>query len=419
MFRSFDPVIAVREFLASLGMPASAVSWLGTLILVLAVGVLAWLSYNFTKVILVRVFTLIVKRSRSAYDDIFLETRMFKRLAMIVPGVVVWYLASWMLRENPGWLVFIHRTASLYIIIYAVLTLTAFIEGWHQVWLMQPLSRGRSIKPYVQIVKVLVTFAGILSIISVLFRISLTSVFAGLGVATAVLAVVFKDTLLGLVASIQLSTNNMVKLGDWITIPGRNIDGTVIDMTLYTVKVENFDKTILTVPTWALISESFQNWKGMEDSGVRRIKREIRIDVRSITFVTPEMVDTVSRRPHMEKWLQENSFEIEALKRGESTSLTNLGAFRAYMVEYLKNHPHIDPMLPVMVRDMPPTESGMPVEIYCFSRINSWVPFESVQSSVVDYAYAVVNRFGLELFQNPTGSDIKAMLNITNQNQKI
>lgn len=419
MFRSFDPVIAVREFLASLGMPASAVSWLGTLILVLAVGVLAWLSYNFTKVILVRVFTLIVKRSRSAYDDIFLETRMFKRLAMIVPGVVVWYLASWMLRENPGWLVFIHRTASLYIIIYAVLTLTAFIEGWHQVWLMQPLSRGRSIKPYVQIVKVLVTFAGILSIISVLFRISLTSVFAGLGVATAVLAVVFKDTLLGLVASIQLSTNNMVKLGDWITIPGRNIDGTVIDMTLYTVKVENFDKTILTVPTWALISESFQNWKGMEDSGVRRIKREIRIDVRSITFVTPEMVDTVSRRPHMEKWLQENSSEIEALKRGESTSLTNLGAFRAYMVEYLKNHPHIDPMLPVMVRDMPPTESGMPVEIYCFSRINSWVPFESVQSSVVDYAYAVVNRFGLELFQNPTGSDIKAMLNITNQNQKI
>ncbi len=419
MFRSFDPVIAVREFLASLGMPASAVSWLGTLILVLAVGVLAWLSYNFTKVILVRVFTLIVKRSRSAYDDIFLETRMFKRLAMIVPGVVVWYLASWMLRENPGWLVFIHRTASLYIIIYAVLTLTAFIEGWHQVWLMQPLSRGRSIKPYVQIVKVLVTFAGILSIISVLFRISLTSVFAGLGVATAVLAVVFKDTLLGLVASIQLSTNNMVKLGDWITIPGRNIDGTVIDMTLYTVKVENFDKTILTVPTWALISESFQNWKGMEDSGVRRIKREIRIDVRSITFVTPEMVDTFSRRPHMEKWLQENSSEIEALKRGESTSLTNLGAFRAYMVEYLKNHPHIDPMLPVMVRDMPPTESGMPVEIYCFSRINSWVPFESVQSSVVDYAYAVVNRFGLELFQNPTGSDIKAMLNITNQNQKI
>jgi miniconductance mechanosensitive channel len=411
--------MTVREFLASLGMPAAAVSWLSTVILVAAVGILAWLSYNFTKVILVRVFTLIVKRSRSAYDDLFLETKMFKRLAMIVPGVVVWHLATWLLRENPGWLTFIHKTAALYIVIYAVLTITAFIEGWHQVWLMQPISRGRSIKPYIQILKVLAVFAGILSIISVLFRISLTSVFAGLGVATAVLAVVFKDTLLGLVASIQLSSNNMVKLGDWITIPGRNIDGTVIDMTLYTVKVENFDKTILTVPTWALLSESFQNWKGMEDSGVRRIKREIRIDVRSITFVTPEMVDNVGKRPFMERWLEDNKQDIEALRRGEPTSLTNLGAFRAYMAEYLKNHHHIDPALPVMIRDMPPTDSGMPVEIYCFSRINSWVPFESVQSAVVDYAFAVVGQFGLKLFQSPAGSDLESLLSMNNKNPKI
>lgn len=419
MFHSFDPVMTVREFLAGLGLPASAVSWLSMVILVAAVGLLAWLSYSFTRVIMVRIFTSIVKRSRSAYDDKFLETRMFKRLSMIVPGVVVYYLATWLLRENPGWLTFIHKTAALYIVIFATLTLTAFIEGWHQVWLMQPISRGRSIKPYVQIVKVLVSFAGILVMISVLFKVAITSVFAGLGVATAVLAVVFKDTLLGLVASVQLSTNNMVKLGDWITIPGRNIDGTVIDMTLYTVKVENFDKTILTVPTYALISESFQNWKGMEDSGVRRIKREIRIDVRSIAFMTPEMVDAVSVRPHVEKWLSDNKEEIDALKRGETTSLTNLGAFRAYMVDYLRNHPHIDSMMPVMVRDMPPTELGMPVEIYCFSKINSWVPFESVQSLVVDYAYAVVSQFGLRLFQSPSGADLEALRSLTNQNHKI
>jgi len=419
MFRSFDPVMAVREFLASLGMPASAVSWMSSVILVAAVGLIAWLSYNFTRVILVRIFTRIVRRSRSAYDDKFLETRMFRRLSMIVPGVIVYYLATWLLRENPGWLTFIHKTAALYIVAYATLTLTAFIEGWHQVWLMQPFSAGRSIKPYVQIVKVIITFAGILIMISIVFRVSLTSVFAGLGVATAVLAVVFKDTILGLVASVQLSTNNMVKLGDWITIPGRNIDGTVVDMTLYTVKVENFDKTILTVPTWALISESFQNWKGMEDSGVRRIKREIRIDVRSISFVTPGLIEAVSGRPHMEKWLDENREEIEAVKRGGITSLTNLGAFRAYMVDYLRNHPHIDTMMPVMMRDMPPTETGMPVEIYCFSKINSWVPFESVQSSVVDYAYAVVTQFGLKLFQSPSGSDLEGFRSMTNQNHKI
>jgi miniconductance mechanosensitive channel len=185
------------------------------------------------------------------------------------------------------------------------------------------------------------------------------------------------------------------------------------------VKVENFDKTILTVPTYALISESFQNWKGMEDSGVRRIKREIRIDVRSIQFMTPELIDNVASRPHMESWLSENEAEIKALRRGDTASLTNLGAFRAYMAEYLKNHQHIDAMMPVMVRDMPPTESGMPVEIYCFSKINSWVPFESVQSAVIDYAYAVVGQFGLKLFQNPAGSDIEALREITNQNTKI
>ncbi len=419
MFRSFDPVMAVRELLASLGLQASAVSWLSTVILVVGVGILAWIAYNLTRVAFTRVFTVIVKRSRSAYDDKFLETRMFNRLAMVVPGVIVYYLASWMLRENPGWLTLVHKTSALYIVVYATLTLTAFIEGWHQVWLMQPFSKGRSIKPYVQIVKVLVSFAGILVMISVLFRVEITSVFAGLGVATAVLAVVFKDTLLGLVASVQLSTNNMVKLGDWITIPGRNIDGTVIDMTLYTVKVENFDKTILTVPTYALISESFQNWKGMEDSGVRRIKREIRIDVRSIAFVTPELIEAVSVRPHMEKWLSENMEEIELLKKGKTSSLTNIGAFRAYMADYLKNHPHIDPMMPVMVRDMPTTETGMPVEIYCFSRINSWIPFESIQSSVVDYAYAVAGQFGLKLFQSPSGTDLEALRSVINKNHQV
>jgi miniconductance mechanosensitive channel len=220
---------------------------------------------------------------------------------------------------------------------------------------------------------------------------------------------VFKDTLLGLVASIQLSANNMLKMGDWITMPGRNIDGTVIDMTLYTIKVENFDKTILTVPTWALISESFQNWKGMQDAGVRRIKREIRIDVRSITFLTPELLDRISRKPHMDKWLTENSAEIKALKNGETTSLTNLGAFRAHILGYLFNHSNVDKNMTAMVRDMPPSDTGMPVEIYCFSSNNEWVPYEDIQSGIVDYVYAVVGQFGLKTFQSPAGSDLEAL----------
>jgi miniconductance mechanosensitive channel len=289
------------------------------------------------------------------------------------------------------------------------MSVTAFIEGWHLVFLMQPIEGRKSIKPYVQVIKVIVVSAGILVIASILFRVPVTNVITGLGVATAVLALVFKDTILGLVASIQLSLNDMVKLGDWITMPGRNVDGTVIDITLYTVKVENFDKTILTVPTYALISESFQNWKGMEEAGVRRIKRELRIDVRSITFLTPELLDRISKRPYMEKWLKENSEEIRALKEGEATSLTNLGAFRAYILEYLRRHRNIDTNFAVMVRDMPPTEAGMPVEIYCFSKVNEWVPYEAVQSAIIDYVYAVVGQFGLKTFQIPAGTDLDAL----------
>ena len=399
----------VRELLEGLGLSAGTVSWLSTLVMVLSVVIIAWLSQIFSKVIIVQVVTRVVKRSKSDVDDRFLETRMFQRLAWIVPGILVYYIASWLLKDSPGWLVFIHKITAIYIVLLATGAVTAFIEGWHKVYLMHPIAGGRSIKPYVQVLKVIVIFVAMLVIASIIFKTSLTSVIAGLGVATAVLAVVFKDTLLGLVASIQLSANNMLKLGDWITMPGRNIDGTVTEMTLYTVKVENFDKTILTVPTYALISESFQNWKGMQEAGVRRIKREIRIDVRSITFLTPELLDRISRKPHMDKWLRENSEEIKALKNGETTSLTNLGAFRAHVLEYLHNHSDVDKNMTAMVRDMPPTDTGMPVEIYCFSSNNEWVPYEDIQSGIVDYVYAVVGQFGLKTFQSPAGSDLEAL----------
>jgi len=409
MFERVDPGLFVRELLQGLGLSTGTVSWLSTLVMVLSVVLIAWLSQIFSKVIIMQVVTRLVKRSKSDVDDRFLETRMFQRLAWIVPGILVYYIASWLLKDSPGWLVFIHKITAIYIVLLATGAVTAFIEGWHKVYLMHPIAGAKSIKPYVQVLKVIVIFIAILVIASIIFKTSLTSVIAGLGVATAVLAVVFKDTLLGLVASIQLSANNMVKLGDWITMPGRNIDGTVIDMTLYTIKVENFDKTILTVPTWALISESFQNWKGMQEAGVRRIKREIRIDVRSITFLTPELLDRISRKPHMDKWLMANSEEIKALKNGETTSLTNLGAFRAHVLEYLLNHSDVDKNMTAMVRDMPPTDTGMPVEIYCFSSNNEWVPYEDIQSGIVDYVYAVVGQFGLKTFQSPAGSDLEAL----------
>src|SRR5665648_134250 len=283
MFHDIDPTMQVRELLADAGLSAGMVSWLSTVVMVFIVVLLAWLSKIITTAILSRSVTVWVKQTKSIYDDKFAESRMFYRLSWVVPGLVVWFMASWALKENLFWLTFVHRTAEIYIVICVVLTVIAFVGGWYSIYQMKPVSEGRSIKGYVQLAQTLVVFIGFLIIISILFRIRLTNVVAGLGAVTAVLVIVFRDTILGLVASVQLSQNRMLTLGDWITIPGRNIDGTVIDISLHIIKVENFDKTILTIPTYALISESFQNWKGMEKAGVRRIKRDIRIDVRSIT----------------------------------------------------------------------------------------------------------------------------------------
>lgn len=409
MFRSLDPAIRIREILAELGMSAGTIRWLSTLIMAILVAFTAWLAFLIARAIILRIVTAWVRRSKSAFDDKFLETRVFHRLSWIVPGVVIYFLASWALKNNYHWLVFIHKSAGIYIVILAAMTLVAFVEAWHRIYLMLPISEGRSIKGYVQFIKAILFITAGLVILSIIFRIKVMSIIAGLGAFTAVLVFVFRDTLLGFVASVNLSSNNLLRLGDWITIPGRNIDGTVIDMSLQTVKVENFDKTILTVPTYALVSESFQNWKGMEEAGVRRIKRDIRIDVRSIALLDPEMVSRLRKMPMMESYLEQNHDAIEAILRGETTILTNLGAFRAYMLAFLQNHEHIDNELPVMVRDMPSNEHGMPVEIYCFSKINSWVPYETVQSGIFDYVFAMVGKFGLRIFQSPTGNDIESL----------
>lgn len=406
MFHSLNPAEFIKGLLSDFGLTPALVSLLTTLVLICMVVLTAWLSKLISRAVIVKVVTIWVKRTRTTYDDIFLESRVFHRIAFVVPGIVIWYMASWLLRENVNWLIFIHRTTEVYIVLIVVLTLNAFVEAWYRIYMTLPVSEGRSIKGYVQLAKALIIIGGIMVGASVIFSVSVTNVVAGLGVASAALLIVFRDTLLGLVASMQLSTNKMLRLGDWITIPGRNVDGTVIDMSLHTVKVKNFDNTILTVPTYALVSESFQNWKGMEQSGVRRIKKEIRIDVRSIKLLQPMLLEKIRQMDVMESWLEDNSAEAEAVARGEVTTLTNLTAFRAFLTEYLRTNKYIDNELPIMVRDMNPADAGLPVEIYCFSRINQWVPYEAVQSAIMDYIFAVVGKFDLRPFQNPSGSDI-------------
>ncbi|NEN74839.1 mechanosensitive ion channel [Pelistega sp. NLN82] len=270
------------------------------------------------------------------------------------------------------------------------------------------------VRGLVQTLKILISIGIGISIISILIGQSPLIILSGMGAMTAVLMLVFKDPILGLVAGIQLSANNMLNLGDWLEMSKYNADGSVIDIGLTTVKVQNWDNTITTIPTYALISDSFKNWRGMTESGGRRIKRAIMIDASSVHFISEEDVSRLTKSPLLAEYIITKSGELEEANKTADLSLrlngrrlTNIGTFRAYLVRYLKNHPKIRQDLTIMVRQLAPTSEGIPLEIYCFSNDVAWVNYEDIQSDIFDHIFAVVSEFDLRIYQNPTGYDMR------------
>ncbi len=409
MIEIFDPVVYFRELLVDIGLPPAVISWLSTVLMLVIVGLVAWIVDFLVKAIVVKIVTVWVRRSKSQFDDMFLETKVFHRLSHLAPAIVIYYMATWALKNYLFWLTFVHKTTAVYMVVVSVLTITAFIEAWYRIYMMLPISQGRSIKGYAQLGKILAGIIGALVIVSILFRLDIGKIVAGLGAVAAVLILVFKDTLLGLVASVQLSSNKMLRLGDWITINDKNIDGTVIDMSLHTVKIQNFDNTISTIPTYTLVAESFQNWKGMEESGVRRIKRSLLVDIKTVTFLNKDLIKRLQKNRFMDDYFEKNSEEVEKIMSGASSSLTNLGAYRAFIKKYLMSNENIDTSRSLMVRNLVPHEAGLPVEIYAFSRINSWIPYEELQSEILDFAVTSLGAFDLKPFQNVSGEDLQIL----------
>ncbi len=297
-----------------------------------------------------------------------------------------------------------------------LLVIDAVLNALHEIYRKLPISQGRNIKGYVQVVKIIFYFIAIILIISIFSGKAPRVLLAGLGAMAAVLMLVFKDTILGFVASIQLSANNMVKVGDWISMPKYNADGDVIDISLHTVKVQNWDKTIATIPTYALVSESFNNWKGMEESGGRRIKRSINIDMTSVRFLDAEQIEKLRKFHLLKNYISKKEKEIkefnESLGMEEGTvtngrKMTNLGTFRKYLENYLQQHPMIHKDMTFLVRHLQPTEKGLPLEIYVFSKDQAWANYESIQADIFDHVLAILPEFDLRVFQNPTGSDFQ------------
>jgi miniconductance mechanosensitive channel len=416
-----DPSIWFKEIFVRAGLSYSLSSLLSTLALVLIVLFISWLVNLIAKTLILNVVTRIVKKTTSTWDDIFLEQRVFTRLSHLAPALVIWFMAGWALKAYPLWLIRVHNLAYIYMVIAGTVVLTSFIEAWHKIYNTLPISQHRHIKGYVQLVKIFVYVVAGLVIISVLFKKDIITLLAGLGAMAAVLILVFKDTLLGLVGSIQLSANDMLKVGDWITIPGRAVDGLVTDITLYTVKVQNFDKTIITVPTYSLVNESFQNWKGMEEAGIRQIKRSLYIDLTSIRFPDKELLDKFNRIPFIRDHIASLEKQVPASELGDmpirSMRFTNLGIFRLYAEDFLRNHPMIDTGQTIIVRHKPSEGNGLPLEVFAFSKLNQFIPYENIQSEIFEHLIAVLNEFGLKVFQQPSGHDL-ASLSVSQGNYK-
>lgn len=406
-----------RNWLEGTGLSADTALLLENISVFIAIVLLAFIADRLTKVILVGTIKRIVKRSKNQYDDILLKKKVFIRLAHIAPALVVNATVIF-LTDAPGLTSAIQLITKIYIVLVSALVMDSFISALHEIYMQLPISKGRNIKGYVQMIKILVFIIAVLVVISILTQKPVGGLLAGLGAFAAVLMLVFKDTILGLVASIQLSGNKMVSVGDWISMPKYNADGDVIDISLNTVKVQNWDKTIATIPTYALVSESFSNWRGMSESGGRRIKRSINIDMQSVRFADKEMIEKYKQIRVIKGYIEEKEKEIDEFNKkiGADTSdkingrrMTNLGIFRKYLESYLKNNPQINTDLTFLVRHLQPTEKGIPIEIYVFSKDQVWANYETIQADIFDHVLAVIPEFGLRVFQNPTGEDWKSL----------
>lgn len=410
-----DPSIWFKEMFLDAGLSVSVSSFLSTISLVLIVIVLGWLSNFIAKVFILKVVTTIVKKTETTWDDVFLEQKVFTRLSHLAPALVIWFMAGWALKAYPTWMVAVHRMAYIYMVVVGTIVMNSFIEAWHIIYNSLPLSQHRHIKGYVQLLKIFIILIAVLVVVSVVFKLDISRILAGMGAMAAVLILVFKDTLLGLVASIQLSADKMLKVGDWITIQKRDIDGVVSDITLNTVKIQNFDKTIVTIPTYSLVNESFQNWKGMEEAGARQIKRSIFIDMKSIRFLDKEMKDKLSRVTVLKDYIEsfeklpdtsDTVFDSTESAFFSKSQITNLGIFRFYAEAYLRKHPMVAAGQTVIVRHRAPEGNGLPLQVYLFTKNFQFTPYENLQSEIFEHLLAIMNEFGLKVFQQPTGDDL-------------
>ena len=339
----------------------------------------------------------ITKKTQSEWDDYLLGDDVLKNLRRLLPPIIAYTLLPLALDDVPGTLAFLLKACSIYMTIVGIMLACSFITSIYAISSEHETLKNRSLKAFYQTIKLIVVCIGAIIIISTLINKDPGLILTGLGAGAAILMLIFQDSIKGLVAGIQLMANDMLRPGDWITVPKYDADGDVIEVTLTTVKVRNWDKTITTVPPYALVNDSFQNWRGMFDIGGRRVKRSINIDMQTVRFCTPEELEYFKKQPWMEGFEETGKEEV------------NLYIFRHYMEYYLKHHPKVSQELIMTVRQLQPTAQGLPIELYFFSADTRWLKYEHLQAEVFDHVLATLHTFDLKVFQNPTGGDIRKL----------
>ncbi len=410
--RSFSEWLVDQGLNKELSIILSDYVWL------IGVALIAWIAYYFVKKVLYNFLQRLVKRSSNQIDDILLEQKLFRRVSYYAPALVIYKIAPWVISGYVGMAFFITRVMEAYMLMVTILVIESFFNSIHHVYSTTEMSKSRPIKGFIQVAKIFVYAIGFIILLSWLLGQKPLALLGGLGALSAVLMLVFKDSILGFVAGIQLSANQMVQIGDWISMPKYDVDGSVIDISLTTVKIQNWDNTISMVPTYNLISDSVKNYRGMQESGARRIARSINLNMNSVKFCTPEMLERFERIHYIEDYVRRKEDELNSYNSTNNIDSsivvngrrqTNIGVFRVYVSEYIKNHPRIRKDLTILVRQMPLSELGLPIQIYCFTDTTVWIEYEQIQSDIFDHLLAILPYFDLQVFQNASGSDFNKL----------
>ena len=407
-----NPELWLENVLISMGLGPDMTNYamlgIGS-ILLLVVCVLG----NFvTKRFIVQGIQKFIENSKNDWDDIFLKNKVFNSLSTLVPLILIQYLSVPILSNFSSLIPFVYIVVKVSLVWVITSVLVKALKAMEEVSTKIPSFQDKPIVSYIQLASVMIYVVAAILIFATILDKDPLALLGALGALTAVLMLVFKDTILGLVASIQISSNDMVRVGDWVSMPKYGTDGDVLEITLNTVKIQNWDKTISTIPTYAFISDSFKNWRGMTDSKGRRIKRSLNIDMTSIKFCTDEEIVHYKKVEMLKDYIESaqseiathndtNSHDKSSLLNGRN--LTNIGLFREYAHQYLSANKNLRTDLTLMVRQLEPTENGLPIEVYCFSNNIAWADYEAIQADIFDHLLSSVSSFDLEVFQNPTG----------------